>query len=134
MFLKDAGIDTSIFSTHSIRGASATAAMEKGVTLSNILHIADWSSDTTFRRFYYRPVKDATYAHRVLSIRSDLVCGIVFKGSVPKSMKGTLYPGSCWLYICLTYSLLSFELYQCHMQRISRSIIANLTRALRARS
>ena len=132
MFLKDAGIDTSIFSAHSVRGASATAAMEKGVTLSNILHTADWSSDTTFRRFYYRPVKDATYAHRALSIRSDLVCGIVFKGSVPKSMKGTLYPGSCWLYICLTYSLLSFELYQCHMQRISQSIIANLTRTRRA--
>ena len=76
MFLKDAGIDTSIFSAHSVRGASATAAMDKGVTLSDILHTADWSSDTTFRRFYYRPVKDATYAHRVLSVKSDSVCGI----------------------------------------------------------
>ena len=80
MVLKDAGIDTNIFSAHSVRGASATAAKDKGVTLTDILHTADWSSDTTFRRFYYRPVKDATYAHRVLSSRNDLVCGIICKG------------------------------------------------------
>ena len=76
MLLKDAGIDTSIFSAHSVRGASATAAKEKGVTLSDILHTADWSSDTTFRRFYYRPVKEATYASRVLTPRNDLVCDV----------------------------------------------------------
>lgn len=47
---------------------SASAAMDKGVTLSDILHMADWSSGTTFQRFYYRPVKDATYAHHLTRI------------------------------------------------------------------
>ena len=133
MFLKDAGIDTGIFSAHSVRGASATAAMDKGVTLTDILHVADWSSDTTFRRFYYRPMKDATYAHKVLSPKSDLVRGImraqylyVWKGL------GTLKVLALCLY--WIFAAVGFEFYQCHMQRISRSIIANLTRARRARS
>ena len=76
MFLKDAGIDTGTFSAHSVRGASATAAMDEGVTLTDILHVADWSSDTTFWRFYYRPMMDATYTHKILSPRSDLVRGM----------------------------------------------------------
>ena len=71
IFLTEAGIDTSTFTANSVRGASATAAMEKGVTLTDILHTADWSSDTTFQHFYYRPVKDATYAHRVLTPNND---------------------------------------------------------------
>ena len=69
MFLKEAGIDTNTFSAHSVMGASTTAAMDKGVTLSDILHTADWSSDTTFWQFYYRLVKEATYAHQVLSAK-----------------------------------------------------------------
>ena len=50
------------------------AAMDKGATLTDV---TDWSSDTTFRRFYYRPMKDATFAHKVLSPKSDLVRGII---------------------------------------------------------
>lgn len=40
MFLKDAGLDIGIFSAHSVRGASSTAAMDKGVTLTDIVHVA----------------------------------------------------------------------------------------------
>ena len=39
--LGDAGVDTKVFSAHSNRGASMTAAKEKGVALSDILAIAD---------------------------------------------------------------------------------------------
>lgn len=63
--LKEAGIDVSVFKAHSVRGASTTAALTKGVSVADILHTADWSSDTTFRRFYYRPLNN-TYSHKLL--------------------------------------------------------------------
>jgi len=64
--LKAAGIDTKVFKAHSVRGASTSAAMDKGVPLSDILSTADWSRDTTFKRFYYRPSMDDTFATNVL--------------------------------------------------------------------
>ena len=48
-----------------MRGASTTAALSKGILVADILHTADWSSDTTFHRFYYRP-SDNTYSHKLL--------------------------------------------------------------------
>lgn len=53
--LKKAGIDVSVFKAHSVRGASTTAARDKGVSIGDILRTADWSSDSTFRPFYCRP-------------------------------------------------------------------------------
>eukprot|EP00117_Sycon_ciliatum_P001352 scpid34170/ scgid7047/ len=51
-----AGVDTAIFSAHSLRGAATSAAHAGGVSLADILHQADWSSASTFRRFYLLPV------------------------------------------------------------------------------
>ena len=51
--LKLAGIDISIFSGHSVRGASVSAAAGAGVSTNDILKAAYWSSDSVFRRFYY---------------------------------------------------------------------------------
>ena len=53
--LSKAGIDTSTFKAHSIRGASTSSAANAGITTSDILAAADWSSETVFRKFYYRP-------------------------------------------------------------------------------
>ena len=64
--LEEAGVDTNVFKAHSVHGASATAALNKGVSLSDILSTADWSKDSTFRRFYYRPTESNTYAQKVL--------------------------------------------------------------------
>ena len=50
----DAGIDTSIFKAHSVRGAATSAAYNKGVPVENILKLANWSNESTFRRFYLR--------------------------------------------------------------------------------
>lgn len=54
--------------THSTRGASATAAANKGIPFQVIMKTADWSSEMTFRRFYYRPDQEAdpSYAQAVL--------------------------------------------------------------------
>ena len=40
-----AGVDTDIFKAHSVRGASTSAAMRKGVPITDIMSIADWSSE-----------------------------------------------------------------------------------------
>lgn len=65
--LAGAGIDTKTFKAHSVRGASSSAALRKGVHISDILRTADWSKDSTFKRFYYRPVADDNYASKVLN-------------------------------------------------------------------
>ena len=66
-----AGIDVSIFSGHSVRGASTSAAAGSGVTMTDIMQAADWSSESVFRRFYYRPSYDTTYGRTVLSSSSS---------------------------------------------------------------
>jgi len=52
--LEASGIDTSIFSAHSVRGASSYAAGSAGISTSDILKAAGWSSESTFPQFYYR--------------------------------------------------------------------------------
>ena len=67
--LAGAGVDAKTFKAHSVRGASSSAAMRKEVHISDILQTADWSKDSTLKRFYYRPVADDSYAVKVLSSR-----------------------------------------------------------------
>ena len=45
-----------VFTAHSVRGASTSTALRKGVSLADILSTADWSRESTFRRLYYRAV------------------------------------------------------------------------------
>ena len=56
--LEAAGVNSSIFNAHSVRGAAATAAANMGVTTNDILKAADWSSESVFQRFYYKPTED----------------------------------------------------------------------------
>ena len=50
--MKDAGIDISIFKSHSVCGAACSKAAGAGVTTKQILEAADWSSEGTFQKFY----------------------------------------------------------------------------------
>ena len=50
--LSKAGVDTSIFCAHSTRSASTSAAADAGISIPEILEAADWSSSTTFERFF----------------------------------------------------------------------------------
>jgi len=50
--MEEAGIDTSIFKAHSVRGAACSTAAVEGITIKDILDAADWSSEGTFQRFY----------------------------------------------------------------------------------
>ena len=65
--LKLAGIDVSIFAGHSTRGASTSAAAGAGVTTADIMKAADWSTESVFRRHYYRPSHNASFGRAVLS-------------------------------------------------------------------
>ena len=69
--LKMAGIDVTVFTAHSTRGASSSAAADSGITTGDILKTADWSTDSVFRKFYYRSNRDLSYGRAVLSRRGS---------------------------------------------------------------
>ena len=66
--LEQAGIDTTLFKAHSTRGASVSAAALSGLTTNDILQAADWSSDSVFRKFYYKPIHDSAFGKAILSM------------------------------------------------------------------
>ena len=66
--LSEAGVDTRVLKAHSVRGASVSAAKNKGVGILEILDMADWSRDTTFRKFYYRMTTSNNYAQSLLRV------------------------------------------------------------------
>ena len=65
--LQDAGRDTSVFKAHSTRDASSSAARQSGVSVKNILTAANWSRETPFNHFYYRPRHSASFGTAVIS-------------------------------------------------------------------
>ena len=50
--LIDAGIDTTVYGTHSTRAASTSAAARQGLPADVILESAGWCSNNTFEKFY----------------------------------------------------------------------------------
>ena len=58
------------FKAHSVRGASTSMAARLGVTVETILEAADWSSESVFQKFYYKPTRTSQFAQAVLSLDS----------------------------------------------------------------
>ena len=69
--METAGIDITIFSSHSTRGAAASKAKRMGTSVADILKAASWTSEATFSRFYNRPIEGDTFGHQVLQIRQQ---------------------------------------------------------------
>jgi hypothetical protein len=65
--LASAGVDTEQFKAHSTRAAAASAAKSAGVSLKDIMTMADWSRESTFTRFYHKPVVQTEFDQVVLS-------------------------------------------------------------------
>ena len=63
-----AGLNVSIFTPHSVRGASTSAAFRAQVPLDTILATAGWGKDNTFRKYYNKPIKrgNAEFATKIL--------------------------------------------------------------------
>ena len=57
-FLRLSGIDTSIFTRHSTRAASASKAKQVGLSLPEILERGQWTNKTAFETFYNKPILD----------------------------------------------------------------------------
>ena len=64
--LGKAGVDTSLFSAHSTRGAAASKAAAAGVPIDSILKLANWASQSTFERFYRRETLVSTSIESVI--------------------------------------------------------------------
>ena len=54
--LKNAGVDTKIFTSHSTRSSSTSAAKMKGLAIRDIRKAAGWKPGSTFARYYNKPV------------------------------------------------------------------------------
>lgn len=66
--LVKSGIDSNIFKAHSTRGAASSTATRAGLSVSDIIRMADCSTDNTFRRFYYKPVHDPSFGRTFLTL------------------------------------------------------------------
>ena len=64
--MEASGIDVSIFKSHSIRAASTSAATNLGVSVKDIMKTANWTSESTFKRFYLKPIS-SDFGNSVLS-------------------------------------------------------------------
>ena len=66
--MKDAGINTSVFKPHSTRGAATSAAKAANVPIHEIMNTVGWHSDSTFAKFYDRPVTNkSNFAEAILT-------------------------------------------------------------------
>ena len=61
------GIKDFSFKGHSVRSASTSAARASGLSIDTIISMADWTNESTFKKFYYRPSLPVTYGTTVLS-------------------------------------------------------------------
>ena len=63
-----AGVDTKRFGPHSVRSASTSAARQSGLPLDKILKAAGWSRESTFRKYYEKPMdRSGEFANSVLN-------------------------------------------------------------------
>jgi len=65
-FLSSAGVDISIYSAHSTRGAAASKASSSGVPVERILSAGRWASESVFSRHYRREPESTNVADAVL--------------------------------------------------------------------
>lgn len=58
LVMKNSGIDVEKFGSHTTRSAVSSKVKQSGVPIADIMKVAGWSSDTTFSRFYDKPLED----------------------------------------------------------------------------
>ena len=56
--MKNAGIDTAKFKSHSTRSAAVPAANQAGIPMDTILSAAGWSNTRTFDQFYNKNITE----------------------------------------------------------------------------
>ena len=68
--LAEAGIDVNLFKGHSTRSASSSKAGVSGLCITDILKRGSWSHESTWQRFYNKPVlsSEEQFQNAVLSM------------------------------------------------------------------
>ncbi|CAG2254136.1 unnamed protein product [Mytilus edulis] len=66
--MKEAGIDISLFQAYSCRMVSPSKAAMSGISMDDILSMADRSNTRTFNKFYFRTNEKAGFADNVLEM------------------------------------------------------------------
>ena len=74
--LAKADIVTSIFKTHSVYSASTSAAVNGGLSVSQIMEAVDWSSALVFEKFYYHPHRSSSFGFSVISSALRVATGL----------------------------------------------------------
>ena len=65
--MKSAGLDITIYSSHSARAASASSCKAKGFSVEEIMKVAGWSNSGTFATFNHKPIDNtANFGNMVL--------------------------------------------------------------------
>ena len=68
--MKSAGLDVTIYSSHSTRAASTSSCKVKGFSVEEIMKVAGWSTSGTsgtFATFYHKPIDNtANFDNMVL--------------------------------------------------------------------
>ena len=62
-----AGVDMTRFTPHSTRSAAASKGAAAFVPVDNILKVAGWSQESTFRKFYQRPIRSFAFVNKLSS-------------------------------------------------------------------
>lgn len=85
--LAEANVDASIFKDHSSWHAAATAAMAAVISLPHTPTSADWSSPSTFNKFYHCPNFDAQPGQAILGKQNEskqsVRINIIIRGDCP---------------------------------------------------
>ena len=97
-WLKDvprlSGIDTSQFSGHSTRSVSSTLATNSGVSIPDIMKVAEWSRAGTFTKSpsWTLMLTESCFLHPPLEIRSHMMVKMRLTEDNFKSWKGKYLP------------------------------------------
>ena len=67
------GIDVSKFQAHSLRAASSSKVASLGLTTADVLKMGNWSRESTWQKFYHKPISTASdrYQMTLLSSAKD---------------------------------------------------------------
>ena len=55
-----ADVDTKVFKAHSLRGASSSKALLKGLTVKEVVDHGRWSLESTWQKYYHKKVDSAS--------------------------------------------------------------------------
>ena len=66
------GIDADIFKAHSTWSSATSKASSTGISLIEIIKWGQWSSSSTFKKFYYKEIRNKDMFQNVINSAKEL--------------------------------------------------------------